>query len=119
MKWMWARKVRATNLISEHFALFRAGRTEITMYEAGKLLVELYRELTGEMPQSPGIEMLYHADETPAVEFVSPSEGLPDNIQCVVPGFNGEPDILLEGDHYESKGKERSTYNPKLLGPKR
>jgi hypothetical protein len=63
-------------------------------------MVEVYRLLTGEMPQSPGIEFVYRADETPAVEWSSPIERRPDELLYVLPGFSGEPDIVIKGDHH-------------------
>jgi hypothetical protein len=83
-------KVMATNLIRD---FFQQGDPSglVSTQEAGRRMVEIYRLLTDEMPQAPGIEFEYHADETPAVEWSSPTERDPCEIQYVVPG---NPDII-------------------------
>jgi len=74
-----AAKKKATDIITELFSNIREIENrgaEATMSSrlAGRLLVEVYRLLTGEMPQSPGIEIEFRADELPAVELASPTE---------------------------------------------
>lgn len=73
---------------------------------AGRRMVEIYRLLTNEMPQSPGIEAVYNSDEEPAVEWATPVERPPDELFYVEPGFGGEPDILFKGDQDGTSKKE-------------
>jgi hypothetical protein len=62
-------------------------------------MVEIYRLLTGEMPQAAGIEVEYQGDELPGVEFASPIERNPNEIFHVnISVHLGDPDILIPGD---------------------
>jgi hypothetical protein len=71
----------------------------VSAREAGRRMIEIYRLLTDEMPQVPGIEMEYKGDELPAVEFASPSERDPNETYYVITGDGaGEPDVLIKGD---------------------
>lgn len=109
-----AGKKKATDLITEVFSYIRqieASGAEATMSGrlAGRLMVEMYRVLTGEMPQSPGIEIEYHADELPGVELSSPVERDPSIVRTVMPQrLRGEPDVIWEeGGHEEKEGRSR------------
>ena len=104
------KKQIAADIIAEHFRCL-VGRTSleavlVSAEEAGMKMVEIYRALTGEMPQAPGIEELYFSDETPAVEFVAPTERRPDEIAYVHPGELGEPDIIIKGDQHGDQEKD-------------
>ena len=96
------KKTQAAAIISEHFRSLTkrqpGGIVLVSAEHAGRQMVEIYRLLTNEMPQSPGIEATYDADEVPAVEWASPTERRPDELFYVKPGFGGEPDILIKGD---------------------
>jgi hypothetical protein len=103
------RKQQATEIIREHFLKLRHVEENedvlVSAREAGRRLVEIYRLLTNEMPQSPGIEVEYYGDETPAVEFASPTERDPNEAFYVVTGSGNEPDILIKGDQNGSDEK--------------
>jgi len=97
------RRRQATDIIREHFeGLQRRGPGEdvlVSAREAGRRMVEIYRLLTNEMPQAPGIEVEYHGDELPAVEFASPTERDPNETYYVITGERaGEPDVMIKGD---------------------
>jgi hypothetical protein len=98
------KKSRAAAIISEHFKVLDMHPDVEDVYvsarDAGCRMVEIYRLLTDEMPQSPGIEAVYNADEQPAVEWAAPIERRPDELFYVKPGFGGEPDILIKGDQH-------------------
>lgn len=98
------RRQQAADIVREHFrSLERIGPKEdvlVSAREAGRKMVEIYRLLTGDMPQAPGIEVEYAGDELPAVEFASPSERDPNEIYYVMTGAGGEPDVLIKGDQH-------------------
>ena len=97
------KKTQAALIIEEHFSRLEkcrgGGDVLISAREAGRRMVEIYRLLTGEMPQSAGIEAEYSGDELPGVEFASPLERDPNDIFYVYPGL---PDVLIPGDQHES-----------------
>ena len=103
------RRQQASDIIREHFrSLERIGPKEdvlVSARAAGRRMVEIYRLLTGDMPQAPGIEVEYAGDELPAVEFASPSERNPNDVYYVMTGSGKEPDILIKGDQH---GNEES-----------
>ena len=92
-------KTRAAHLIREHFEVLQGANSHhlvlTSARDSGRRMVEIYRLLTGELPQVPGIEIAFHADETPAVEWSSPTERDPSEVLYVLPG---NPDIILRGD---------------------
>ena len=101
------KKRQATAIISELFKVLRHDPdAAISVEEAGRRMVEIYRLLTDEMPQSPGIEEVFDADEELAVEWATPIERRPDELFYVKPGFGGEPDILIKGDQNGTSQKE-------------
>ena len=108
------RKQQATDIIREHFHKLSGvkGREDVSVSarEAGRRMVEIYRLLTNEMPQAPGIEVEYYGDETPAVEFASPTERDPNEAFYVLTGSDNEPDILIKGDQ-DGNRKEGSGEN--------
>ena len=111
------KKTQAAKIIEEHFRVFQreggetvsppggarlGGETVsppddvlVSARMAGRRMVEIYRLLTGEMPQSPGIEVEYRSNELPGVEFSSPLERDPSELYYAHPG---DPDILIPGD---------------------
>ena len=98
----------ATDIITELFkrlhktpSLFISGR------DAGVKMVQIYRLLTGEMPQSPGIEYDFSPEEMPALEWASPTERDPDKILCVHPGSGDSPDIILKGDQDDESATKK------------
>lgn len=116
------RKTQAAAIIREHFRMMQGGRENVLVSarEAGSRMVEIYRLLTNEMPQSPGIEAVYDADEVPAVEWATPIERRPDELFYVEPGFGGEPDIMIKGDQNGTSQKEinAQSRSPKALPEK-
>jgi hypothetical protein len=101
---------QAAELIRRHFELLdrlEPGVADILVSarEAGRKMVEIYRLLTGEMPQSPGVEHEYQPEETPAVEWSAPTERDPNDINYVHPG---DPDVVIKGDQHEDR--ERSEH---------
>jgi hypothetical protein len=89
----------ATNIITAFFKrLKESPKLYVSGRDAGIQMVQLYRLLTGEMPQSPGIEYDFSPEEMPALEWASPTERDPDKILCVHPGSGTSPDIILKGD---------------------
>ena len=104
------KKTQAAAIISEHFRSLEGvppgEDVSVSARGAGRRMVEIYRLLTREMPQSPGIEALYESNEVPAVEWSSPTERRPDELFYVQPGFGGEPDIVIKGDQDGSSPKE-------------
>ncbi len=102
------RRQQATDIIREHFRLLVKidAKTDVLVSarEAGRRMVEIYRLLTNEMPQAPGIEAEYLGDELPAVEFASPTERDPNETYYVVPKARaGEPDLLIKGDQDDNQ----------------
>jgi len=92
-------KTRAAEIIRKHLLILeRFPRAEILVEDACRRMVEIYRILTNEMPQSPGLEELYRSNEEPAVEWATPLERTPDELFYVQPGFGNKPDILIKGD---------------------
>ena len=96
------RRQQASDIIREHFQSLKgvgAGTDVLVSARgSGRRMVEIYRLLTGEMPQAPGIEAEYYGDETPAVEFASPTERDPNETYYVVTGRGEDPDVLIKGD---------------------
>lgn len=89
-----ARKKKATDFITKCLQ-------DDSLYAAWRA-TEVYRLLTGEMPQSPGLEKIYAPDEMPGVELASPTERDPSRLLYVQAGEYGEPDVIWEeGDHAE------------------
>ena len=103
----------ATAIIEEHFRLLRGvkGREDVLVSgrTSGRWMVEIFRLLTGSMPQAAGIEVEFHGDELPGVEFASPVERDPNDVYFVYPGKLGEPDVLVPGDQH---GKEERRQLP-------
>jgi hypothetical protein len=106
------KKTQAASIIEEHFRSLNRGLAKVdstgrsaddvfvSARAAGRRMVEIYRLLTGEMPQAAGIEIEYRGDELPGVEFASPIERDPNEIFHVnVSVHLGDPDILISGDH--------------------
>jgi len=95
-------KYQAAKIIEEHFRVLVSRKADedvlVSARASGRRMVEIYRLLTNEMPQSVGIEAEYHVDELPGVEYTSPVERPPDEILYVHPGQGGEPDVVIEGD---------------------
>ena len=87
-----ARK-RATDIITKCLQ-------DDSLYAAWRA-TEVYRLLTGEMPQAPGLEKIYNSDELPGVEWASPVERDPGEVLYVHVGEGLEPDIIRgeEGSH--------------------
>jgi hypothetical protein len=116
------KKTQAAAIIREHFQMMEAGRENVLVSakEAGRRMVEIYRLLTDEMPQSPGLEEFYGSDEEPAVEWATPNERRPDELFYVEPGFGGEPDILIKGDQDGTSQKEsyEEIHGPQGCSPK-
>jgi len=102
------KKTQAAAIIREHFRMMEAGRENVLVSAkvAGSRMVEIYRLLTNEMPQAPGIDAVCDADEEPAVEWATPIERRPDELFYVEPGFGGEPDIMIKGDQDGTSQKE-------------
>lgn len=105
-----ARKKQATDIITSVFRGIKEAEVGVAGVHitidarlAGRMMVSIYRLLTGEMPQSPGIEIEFRADELPAVELASPTERGPNRALYVQAGGGpGEPDVIWEeGDHAE------------------
>ena len=99
----------ATRIIEEHFRLLRGvkGKEDVLVSGriSGRWMVEIFRLLTGSMPQAAGIEVEFHGDELPGVEFASPVERDPNDVYFVYPGKEGQPDVLVPGDHHEEEGR--------------
>jgi hypothetical protein len=116
---MSLKKSQAAAIISEHFRVLKGISSNqdvlVSAKEAGRQMVEIYRLLTSEMPQSTGIEVMYNTDEVPAVEWASPTERPPDELFYVRPGFGREPDILIKGDQDGEGRKEIQGISPKAL----
>jgi hypothetical protein len=97
---------RAADLITQHFKVLEDVEPNTTVLvdarHTGKMMVEIYRLLTNEMPQSPGIDIEYFGNETPAVEWASPTERDPGEVYYVHPG---NPDILIKGDHHGEESR--------------
>lgn len=117
-------KTQAAAIISEHFRVLNLHPGEDVLVSgraSGRQMVEIYRLLTGEMPQSPGIEDVYETGETPAVEWSTPVERNPNELFYVQPGFGGDPDILIKGDQNgaskESKNHQVESFQAKALAP--
>jgi len=97
------RRQQATDIIREHFYSLKDVDSDtdvmVSARSTGRMMVEIYRLLTNEMPQAPGIEAEYYGDETPAVEFVTPTERDPSETYYVIPGVGvGNPDVMIKGD---------------------
>ncbi|NNL46951.1 MAG: hypothetical protein HKO76_01115 [Acidimicrobiia bacterium] len=97
----WTARQHATDLITK--CLY-----EGDLYTAKKM-IEIFRLLTGDMPQSPGVEKLFNADELPGVEWASPVERDPNKVFCVVTGEFSEPDVIIEEEKEEhgQRGADR------------
>lgn len=108
------KKQTASRIIEEHFRVLQNRYdAPVSAREAGWRMVEIYRLLAGEMPQSPGIEAVYRCDETPGVEWRTPNERDPNEVFHVVTDEGEGPDILIPGDHHgdsnSSKEKKENT----------
>lgn len=92
----WMARQHATDLITKciHEGDLHAARG----------MIEIFRLLTGDMPQSPGVEKLYDANELPGVEWASPVERDPNRVWYVTPG---DPDIIEEKGDHEERGAGR------------
>lgn len=110
------RKTQAALIIEEHFQSLKGRRDGddvlVSARAAGRRMVEIYRLLTGEMPQSGGVEAEFRGDELPGVEFPSPLERDPNEIFYVYPG---PPDVLVSGDQNDRELEvEERGIQPKL-----
>jgi len=85
-------ETKAAKLIEEWFAPLQQEDKEVSARKAGTVMVALYRLLTGEMPQSPGIPIL--SDELPGVNFDSYRQ----RINRL--GDGKEPDIFVEEEEH-------------------
>lgn len=100
------KRARATKIIEEHFkCISNEIEVLVSAREAGRKMVEIYRLLTGDMPQAVGIDVEYRGDELPGVEFATPMERSAQRVTAVHPGFGDEPDILIEGDQDDDDEK--------------
>ena len=109
----------ATDIITAFFKrLKESPKLYVSGRDAGVQMVQIYRLLTGEMPQSPGIEYDFSSEEMPALEWASPTERDPDKILCVHPGSGDSPDIILKGDQDDESAtkKELGPNQPLLKG---
>lgn len=118
---MSLKKTQAAKIIEEHFRYLSSARVKgddvpVSAREAGRRMVEIYRLLTGEMPQAAGIEEEYHGDELPGVEFPSPLERDPNEVFYVHPG---QPDILIPGDQHGNDQKSITEERPREVGGRR
>lgn len=104
------KRSQAARIIEEHFRRLKSVRPGedvlVSARQTGRAMVEVYRLLTGSMPQSAGIEAEFHGDELPGVEFASPTERDPNKVYYVHPGQDGEPDVLIPGDQDDSSVPE-------------
>ena len=95
------KRQQAVKIIEEHFAalqnLKQSDDVLVSARDTGRRMVEIYRLLTNEMPQVPGLESEYHSDELPALEWASPTERDPNECYQVITDVT-EPDILIPGD---------------------
>jgi len=116
------KRTQAAKVIEEHFRSLTSTHEHedvlVSARVAGRRMVEIYRLLTGEMPQAVGIEAEYFSDEMPGVEFASPTERDPSEVVYVHPGLGGEPDVLIKGDQNEGR-EEHRTGDQRLLNPPR
>ena len=62
-------------------------------------LVQVFKLLTGEMPQVPGLDLTHYQNEFPAVEWASPRDRELATLNYVYPGSGFNPDVVIEGDH--------------------
>ena len=103
------KRQQAAKIIEEHFAALQDLKSGtdvlVSARDTGRRMVEIYRLLTNEMPQAPGIESEYHSDELPALEWTSPTERDPNEHYQVITDVT-EPDILIPGDQNGDKESE-------------
>jgi hypothetical protein len=109
------KRQQAAKIIEEHFACLRRAKPRedvlVSARESGRRLVEVFRLLTGDMPQAAGIDVEFTPDETPALEWTSPVERDPNELYAVDTQPGG-PDILTPmGDHHGSSQKEDEEEN--------
>ena len=117
------KRQQAAKIIEEHFRAITRAKEDVLVSgrEAGRRMVEIYRLLTGEMPQAPGIESEFRADELPALEWASPSERDPNEVFQVIASNGLEPDIIIPGDQngsHEPTDKQIKQDRKTLLPPK-
>ena len=59
-------------MIEDHFRDLQRRDYQVSAREAGKKMIQIFRELTGEMPQAAGIDAVLTPDELPALEWGQP-----------------------------------------------